>query len=178
MTVFGGTIESSAIRAQSLMIVNLPWWSDQSYSTGKDANKTYDDAILADLYVITYRSSFDNTTSTDMDMIANFHRVIVEIAAVGFVRGSFEISKRCLERETDNSPHDTSIADEAIAPKRNHYGMSRPRTAQIATDDSTRRDDCLSTQDDILWTSDCCSTGDFISCVLIQRSATIFFLLV
>lgn len=46
---------------------------------------TYDDAILADDNMVAYGCSLDDAIRADMDVVSDFHRVVVEVTAVGFV---------------------------------------------------------------------------------------------
>lgn len=48
--------------------------------------RTYDDAILAYLDVIPDSGSLDDGVGTDVNVVAYFHRVVVEVASICFVR--------------------------------------------------------------------------------------------
>jgi hypothetical protein len=46
------------------------------------------DTVFPYLDMITNRCSFNDRVGTDVDMVANLHRIIVEIATIRLVRGS------------------------------------------------------------------------------------------
>ena len=46
---------------------------------------TCNDAVLSDLNMVPNRRSFNNTPSADMNMITDLHRIVVEVASVGFI---------------------------------------------------------------------------------------------
>jgi len=56
-----------------------------------DDGEFSDDAVLANLDVITDGSCLDDRAGTNMNMIPNFHRVVIECTAEGFVRRSIAI---------------------------------------------------------------------------------------
>lgn len=49
---------------------------------------THNDAVLSDLNVVTYGGGFDHTACPDVDVVTNFHRIVVEVSSVSFVRRS------------------------------------------------------------------------------------------
>lgn len=52
---------------------------------------TYYYAVLSNLDVVSDLGCFDDAVGTNMDMISNLHGVIVEVSAIGFVRGPVEL---------------------------------------------------------------------------------------
>lgn len=84
-------MELSAIFAQSLIIVNFPWGSKKERIREKRKMKgtskcIHDDTILSDLYMIAYGRSFYDGICTDVNVVTNLHRVIVECTTVCLVR--------------------------------------------------------------------------------------------
>jgi hypothetical protein len=47
---------------------------------------TNDDTILPDLDMVPNGCGFDNTIGTDVYMVTYFHRIVIEVSAVRFVR--------------------------------------------------------------------------------------------
>ena len=54
----------------------------------KGESVSYNDTVLSNFDMVADLRCFDNTVRADMDMIANLHRVVVEVASIGLVRRS------------------------------------------------------------------------------------------
>ena len=115
--------------------------------------------------MISNRCSFDHRVSADMNMVTDFHRVVVESTAKGLVRRPFVIRKM-VEELGRTEPHDRPFTKQTISTKLYHNSMSRSRSSEVATDYSTTGNDGLTAQDDVLRTCDGSSARDFVSSVL------------
>ena len=49
-------------------------------------SKTYNDTVLANLDVVSNRSSLHNGICTNVDVVANFHGIVVEISSIRLIR--------------------------------------------------------------------------------------------
>ena len=132
---------------------------------------TYDNAILSYLDMTSDLCGFHHRIRANMNMVTDFHRVIVEVPAVCLVRRPSYSSSECMSRDRwgRNAPHHASLTDEAVPPERNDNGMSRACSPQVSTDDCPARNDGLSPEDDVLRARDGGSTGDFVPRVLDRR---------
>ena len=101
-----------------------------------------------------------------MNMVTDFHRIVVESPAKGLVRWPFVINKKMAEELGRTEPHDRPFTKQTISTKLYHNSMSRSRSSEVATDDSTTRNDGLTAQNDVLRTCDGSSARDFVSSVL------------
>ena len=54
----------------------------------KGKSVSYNDTVLSNFDMVADLRCFDNTVRADMDMIANLHRIVVEVASIGLVRWS------------------------------------------------------------------------------------------
>lgn len=52
---------------------------------------TYDDAVLSDFDVASDSGSFNDAVRTDVDVVAYFHGVVVEVTSVCLVRWSIKL---------------------------------------------------------------------------------------
>jgi hypothetical protein len=75
----------SAILAQSFMMVNLPCKIVISPGGTECIFTTHDDTVLADLDVISDGGCLDNRVGSDVDIVSDLHRIVVEISAVCFI---------------------------------------------------------------------------------------------
>jgi hypothetical protein len=84
----------SAILAQSFMMVNLPWKVSCPVSCiqWQHADSTYDDTVFADLNIISDGGSLNDRVGTDVDIVSDLHRIVVEISAVRLVWRSEEVN--------------------------------------------------------------------------------------
>ena len=85
MTVLGGIMVLSAILAQSFMMVNLPCKIVIALGSTECKFTTHDDTVLADLDVISDCGCLDNRVGSDVDIVSDLHRIVVEISAVSFI---------------------------------------------------------------------------------------------
>jgi hypothetical protein len=135
ITVLGGTIELSSILAQSLIIVNLPYTRMMRCVWTIPSAATHDDTVLSDINVISDRRCFYYRPGADVDVIANLHGIVVEVASIGFIgRSSLQVSINiCMVTVINTlpvfmySPHYTPFTDQAIPPQRNHHRRARSR---------------------------------------------------
>jgi hypothetical protein len=178
ITVFGGMTVLSAIFAQSLMIVNFPW-RIESLSKASQARQlhAYNDAVLPNLYMAPDLRRLDDRVCTDMHVVADLHRVVVEVSPVSLVRrpelyGYTSCTYDGLDASlrVSDAPHNTALAHETVPPERNDDSMSRSSTAQVTADDRTTSDDGLAPENDILRTCYGRAPGDFVPSVLVDRS--------
>lgn len=92
MTVLGGMIELSAIFAQSLIIVNFPCGSKKpdayvrSAEDEREGDAFHNHTVLPDLHMIANSRSFYDGICTDVNIVTDLHRVIVECTAIRLVR--------------------------------------------------------------------------------------------
>lgn len=131
---------------------NGVWWYDSIVGylcTVLDDREFPDDAILSDDNMIAYGCCLDDAIRTDVNVVSNFHWVIVEVAAVGFVWW----------------PHDAPLPNETVSAQRYNHGMSWSCSSEVSSDDCTTRNDGLSSQDDVLWSSYRSSARDLVACV-------------
>lgn len=76
----------SAILAQSLMMVNLPYKNlvrRLEFKTGRLI--TYDHAILSYFYIVANRRRFYDRSRSNMNMVSNLERVIVKVSFIRLV---------------------------------------------------------------------------------------------
>lgn len=69
------------------------------------------------------------------------------------------------------SPHNTTLANKTISPKRYDDGVSRTSSPQVTTDDGPARDDSLTAKNDILRSRNCCTTRNFVTGILSIRDS-------
>jgi hypothetical protein len=86
-TVFGGRMVLSAIFAQSLIMVNLPWRGVRDRRI--NIQYTHNHTVLPNLYIVSNSCCFHYRPCANMDVIANLHRIVVEIPSISLVRWSF-----------------------------------------------------------------------------------------
>lgn len=142
----------SEIRAQSLMIVNLPYQTIHVNASAINS-KSYNNTILSYFHMTANSGSFDDGICADMDIISYLHRIVIEISTIGFVRRSVQPSDKRLSYGR-YSPHHTSLPNKAIATDRNYDSMTWSCPSKVSANNSITRDDSLSSENNILWTSD------------------------
>lgn len=72
--------------------------------------RAHNDAVLSYLDVVSDGRSFNHRVGSDVNMVADFHRVVIEGAAVGLVWGSLQNQHRFKRQGCCFIPHDTSFA--------------------------------------------------------------------
>jgi hypothetical protein len=86
MTVLEGTIVLSSTLAQSLMIVNLPCIRHQAVSLSRREGWAHNYTVLPYLDVVSDGCCFHHGARANMNVVANLHRIVVEVATVGLIR--------------------------------------------------------------------------------------------
>lgn len=112
------------------------------------------------------RGSLDNGARTNVNIVTNFHGVIIEGTPKGFIRWSIALIQRLQDEYPYNAPHDTSFTNETISSKLNNDGMAWTCSSEVSAYDSSARNDGLSAKDNILWACDGCPTRDLVTRVL------------
>ena len=68
-------------------MVNFPCTCPRiQYFRGERPGEAYNDAVLADLDMVTDSSCLNDGVGTDVDVISYFHRIVIEVSAVRLVR--------------------------------------------------------------------------------------------
>lgn len=119
--------------------------------------------------MIAYGCCLDDAIRTDVNVVSNFHWVIVEVAAVGFVwwpQDGEREQVQALNPAKTSIPHDAPLPNETVSAQRYNHGMSWSCSSEVSSDDCTTRNDGLSSQDDVLWSSYRSSARDLVACVL------------
>ena len=103
-TVFGGTMVLSEIFAQSLMIVNFPLIHMRTMTCVAESTATYDDTVLPNFNMVANLSCFHNGVGANVNMVTDFHWVIVEVSSIclvwrAWVHLSVALDKRQSARE-------------------------------------------------------------------------------
>ena len=130
---------------------------------------THNHTIPPDLYVIPYLGSFNDAICSDMDVVSDLHRIVVEVAAVSLVWRSVrsqQISCASCQTESRCEPHYTPFTNQAVPPERNDDRMTRPSTSQVPSNNGASPDYRLTTQYNVLGTGDGSSARDFVASVL------------
>ena len=52
--------------------------------------ETYNDTVFPNLDMVSYRGCFDNAVGANMNVVADFHGIKIEIPSIGFIRRSGE----------------------------------------------------------------------------------------
>lgn len=121
--------------------------------------------------MVTDLSSFNNSIGTNVDMVAYFHRIVIEVSPICFVwRSKNDIRISAWVRGNYVcTPHNATFAHKAISSKRYDNSMTRTCSPQVSSNDCTTRYDGLATKDDVLRASDSGATRNLVSCVLEER---------
>ena len=67
-------------------MVNFPLKAVSSTAIQRLPSETYNDTVLANLDVVPNRSSLHNGICTDVDVVADFHGIVVEISSIRLIR--------------------------------------------------------------------------------------------
>ena len=88
---------------------------------------THYDAILPDLDMVPNGRRFHNGIRTNVYMVADLHRIIVEVSPICLVRRPMQSMSTTAPslKSGGNSPHNTPFTNETIPPQGDHDRMSR-----------------------------------------------------
>ncbi len=85
--------------------------------------------------MIAYGRCLDNSPSTNMDVVAYLHRIVIEVPSVRFVRGPNVGGKNDGLREVDVIPQNASLSNKTIPPERDHHSVPRASAPKITSND-------------------------------------------
>lgn len=128
----------------------------ETWSDHVPKGPAYNDTILANLDAVPNRCGLDDSIRTNVNKIADLHRVVIKVSFVRLVRWpalneSTKGNRVAVVRQPPE-PNVASITDQTVPPDRNYNSMSRTRSSKVASYDSATGNDRFATEDDVLGT--------------------------